>query len=80
MEAGTIPPNWKKLVKYSSERATAEVVALADTWLNSLSQNVDAKDCLNSPFAIVTDHHTCQKMVTTGTALPKPPLLASKGE
>ena len=31
MEADTIPPNWKELVKYSSERATAEDVALADT-------------------------------------------------
>eukprot|EP00957_Ditylum_brightwellii_P027551 2082448-Ditylum_brightwellii.AAC.1 len=52
IEAGTIPPDWKELVKYSSERATPEDVALADTWLNSSSQNVDAKDCLNNPFAI----------------------------
>eukprot|EP00957_Ditylum_brightwellii_P193218 14712308-Ditylum_brightwellii.AAC.1 len=59
MEAGTIPPKWKELVKYSSERATAEDIALADTWLNSSSQNVDKKDCLNNPFAIVTDHHKC---------------------
>eukprot|EP00957_Ditylum_brightwellii_P123289 9400276-Ditylum_brightwellii.AAC.1 len=57
MGAGTIPPNWKELVKYSSERVTAEDVALADTWLNSLSQNMDAKDCLKDPFAIVTEHH-----------------------
>eukprot|EP00957_Ditylum_brightwellii_P200216 15262686-Ditylum_brightwellii.AAC.1 len=80
MEAGTIPPNWKELAKYSSERATAEDVALADTWLNILSQNVDTKDLLNDPFAIMTDHHKRQKTVTTGTAPPKPTLLASEGE
>ena len=81
MEAGTIPPNWKELVEYSSERATAEDVALADTWLNSSSQNVDEKDRLSDPFAIVTDHHKRQKTDTTGTTPPKPnQTSASEGE
>ncbi|KAL7532041.1 hypothetical protein ACHAXR_004390 [Thalassiosira sp. AJA248-18] len=66
MEAGTIPPNWDELVKYSSERATAEDVELVDTWLNSSSQDVDAKDRLNDPFAIVTDHHKRRQTETTG--------------
>ena len=52
MEAGTIPPNWEELVQYSSERATAEDVELADTWLSSSSQNVEEKDRLTDPFAI----------------------------
>lgn len=81
MEAGTIPPNWEELVKYSSERATPEDVALADTWLNSSSQNVDGKDRLNDPFAIVTDHHRRRKTDTTGTTPPKPNhTSASEGE
>ena len=81
MEAGTIPPNWKELVQYSSERATDEDVALADTWLNSSSQNVDAKDRLNDPFAIVTDHHKRRKTATTETTPPKPNLTsASEGD
>ncbi|KAL7524874.1 hypothetical protein ACHAXR_002639, partial [Thalassiosira sp. AJA248-18] len=81
MEAGTLPPNWEELVKYSSERATAEDVELADTWLNSSSQNVDGKDRLNDPFAIVTDHHKRRKTATTGTTPPKPTqTLASEGE
>ena len=33
MEAGTLPPNWEDLVKYSSEMATTTDVDLADTWL-----------------------------------------------
>eukprot|EP00957_Ditylum_brightwellii_P147850 11258658-Ditylum_brightwellii.AAC.1 len=48
--------------------------------LVNLSQNVGAKDCLNNPFAIVTDQHKRQKTATTGTAPPKPPLSTSKGE
>jgi hypothetical protein len=81
MEAGTLPPNWEELVKYSSERATAEDVELADTWLSSSSQNVDGKDRLSDPFAIVTDHHKRRKTETTGTTPPKPTqTLASEGE
>ena len=81
MEAGTIPPNWKELVQYSSERATAEDVALADTWLNSSSQNVDGKDRMNDPFAIVTDHHNRRKTETTVTTPPKPnQTTASEGD
>ena len=34
MEAGTLPPNWGDLVKYSSEMATTTDIDLADTWLN----------------------------------------------
>eukprot|EP00957_Ditylum_brightwellii_P149526 11387041-Ditylum_brightwellii.AAC.1 len=41
---------------------------------------MNAKDCLNNPFAIVTDHHKCRKTVTTGIAPPKSHLLASEGE
>ena len=81
MEAGTIPPNWEELVQYSSERATAEDVEMADTWLSSSSQNVEEKDRLNDPFAIVTDHHKRQKTDATGTKPPKPTQTsASEGE
>ena len=37
MEAGTLPPNWEDLVKYSSEMATTTNVDLDDTWLNGQS-------------------------------------------
>ena len=81
MEAGTTPPNSKELVKYSTERATADDVNLADTWLSSSSQKVDAKDRLNDPFAIVTDHHKRRQTETTGTTPSKPTRTsASEGE
>ena len=37
IKAGTIPPNWEDLVKYSSGMATTKDVNLADTWLNGQS-------------------------------------------
>ena len=55
MEAGTLPPNWEDLVKYSSEMATTTDVELADTWLNGQSAE-GATDQISDPFAIVTDH------------------------
>ena len=55
MEAGTLPPNWEDLVKYSSEMSTTTDVDLADTWLNGQSA-AGATDQISDPFAIVTDH------------------------
>jgi len=56
MEAGTVPPNWSDLVKYSTERATPEDFDLAETWL-SAQPDVTKDQPLSDPFGVVTDHH-----------------------
>ena len=67
MEAGTIPPNWYKLVKYSSKMATAQDVHLLDTWLRGQS-NERSSDPLSDPFAIATDNQKRQKTNISGYA------------
>ena len=81
MEAGTIPPNWEELVKYSSELSTTEDVDLADAWLHG-SPETGAKDTLSDPFAIVTDHHKRPKTdVPAGSTPAKPDdISASEGD
>ena len=60
MEAGTLPPNWEDLVKYSSEMATTKDVNLEDTWLND-QYAACTTDQLSDPFVIVTDHTKTSK-------------------
>ena len=67
MEAGTLPPNWEDLVKYSSDMATTKDVNLAKTWLNS-QYEVVATDQLSDPFTIVTDNTKCRKTYTQGSS------------
>ena len=60
MEAGTLPPNWQKLIQHSSEMATTEDVFKADTCLSE-QHMVDATDQLIDPFEIVSDQHKRQR-------------------
>ena len=80
MEAGTIPPNWEALIKYSYKMATAEDINLEDTWLRGLS-NEEASDPITGPIAIVTAHHKRQKTSPSGhNSLDKTiPISASEG-
>ena len=71
MEAGTLPPNWEDLVKYSSEMATTTDVDLVDTWLNGQSA-AGATDEISDPFAIVTDHAKRPRTDTPGSQLSIP--------
>ena len=66
MEAGTLPPNWEDLVKYSSEMATTTDVDLADTWLNGQS-TAGATDQLSDPFGILTGHTKRPRTDTPGS-------------
>ena len=50
--------------------ATAEDVNLVDTWLNGPPRSVGAKDQLSDTFAVVTNHHKCQKINATGSSPP----------
>ena len=67
MEAGTIPPNWENLIKYSSKMATAQDVDLSDTWLQGQSKK-EASETLSDPLYILTYHHKHQKTNTSGSA------------
>ena len=67
MEAGTIPPNWENLVKYSPEMATSQNVYMAYTWLRGQS-NKGELDTLSDSFAVVTDHHKSQNLNTSVSA------------
>ena len=51
MEAGSVPPNWLVLIKYSYERATDEDFSLAETRSTSTSDAI--ADPVNDPFVIV---------------------------
>ena len=38
MDAGTVPPHWEDLLKYSSEKATDEEFSLAKDWMESIER------------------------------------------
>ena len=65
MDAGTVPPHWEDLLKYSTEKATDEEFLLAEDWMESIERvpgdhsNVPAGSRITDPFAVVTeDSHT----------------------
>ena len=64
MDAGTVPPNWSDLVKYSSKLATTQDFSLAETFLGSDSSQPDlrraADNLVVNPYAIVFDQHLGQ--------------------
>ena len=72
MEAGTLPPNWEDLVEHSCERATAEDIELADSWISAVANAGADKDQLSYPFAIVTDPTKRQKTEAPGGSKDKP--------
>jgi hypothetical protein len=61
MDAGTVPPHWEDLLKYSSEKATGEEFSLAEDWMESIKRvpgdhtNVPAGSRITDPFAVITE-------------------------
>ena len=70
IKAGTFPPDWENLVKYSSEMSTTKYVNLADTWLNGQSIEGDTYH-ISDLFAIVTDHTKRPQTNTPGSPSPR---------
>ena len=63
MDAGTEPPHWHDLLKYSSEKATDEDFDLAKEWMNMVDKMPDqaqvsmptAEGCITDPFVVVSE-------------------------
>jgi hypothetical protein len=61
MEAGTEPPQWKDLLKFSSEKATDEDFDLAQDWMSTTDKMKDAVlmpevgTRITDPFVVVTE-------------------------
>ena len=61
MDAGTVPPHWEDLLKYSSKKATDEEFSLAGDWMDSIGKvpgdhpNVPAGSRISDPFAVITE-------------------------
>ena len=61
MDAGTEPPHWKDLLKYSSEKATDEDFDLAQDWMSTTDKMKDpvlmpaAGTRITDPFVVVTE-------------------------
>jgi len=61
MDAGTEPPHWHDLLKYSSEKATDEDFDLAKEWMNMVDKMPDqvsmptAAGRITDPFVIVSE-------------------------
>ncbi len=61
MDAGTVPPHWEDLLKYSSKKATDEEFSLAKDWMESIKKvpgdhsNVTAGSRITDPFAVITE-------------------------
>jgi len=61
MDAGTEPPHWHDLLKYSSEKATDEDFDLAEEWMNMVDKMLDqvsmpmAAGRITDPFVVVSE-------------------------
>ena len=61
MDAGTVPPHWEDLFKYSSEKATDEDFSLPEDRMDLIEKvpgdhsNVMAGSCITDPFAVITE-------------------------
>ena len=61
MDAGTEPPHWHDLLKYSSEKATDEDFDLAKEWMNVVDKIPDqvsmptAAGRITDPFVVVSE-------------------------
>ena len=64
MTAGTVPPNWPDIFKYSTELATNKDFNLAETWLDQnynhqfSADSKSADSSITDPFAVVPDQPT----------------------
>jgi hypothetical protein len=61
MDAGTVPPHWHDLLKYSSKKATDEDFNLAKEWMNIVDKMPDqvtmptASGRITNPLVVVSD-------------------------
>ena len=61
MDAGTVPPHWVDLLKYSSEKATDEEFSLAEDWMELIKKvpsdhsNEPAGSRITDPFTVITE-------------------------
>jgi hypothetical protein len=79
MDAGTEPPHWHDLLKYSSEKATDEDFDLAEEWMNMVDKMPDqvsmptAAGCITDPFVIVSKGQPTINPVGTNASPSQPP-------
>jgi hypothetical protein len=80
MDAGTEPPHWHDLLKYSSEKATDEDFDLAEEWMNMVDKMPDqvsmppAAGRITDPFVVVSKGQpTIHPAGTTASPSQTPP-------
>ena len=82
MDAGTEPPHWHDLLKYSSEKATDEDFDLAKEWMNMVDKMPDqvsmptAAGRITDPFVVVSEGQPTTHPVGTNVS-PSQTLSAS---
>ena len=83
MNAGTEPPHWHDLLKYSSEKATYEDFDLAEDWMNMVDKMPDqvsmptASGCITDPFVIVSKGQSTTNPVGYFASSSQTPLAAA---
>jgi hypothetical protein len=87
MNAGTEPPLWKDLLKYSSKKATDEDFDLSQEWMSMTNKMPDqvsmptAGSCITEPFIVVTETQpTNNPAGTTTSNSPTPPPDSSRNQ
>jgi hypothetical protein len=84
MTAGTEPPHWHDLLKFSSEKATNEDFDLAEEWMNMVDKMPDqilmptADGRITDPFVVVSEGQPMTNPAgTTASPSQTPPAAAS---
>jgi hypothetical protein len=70
MDAGTVPPQWADLHKYSTERATDKEFNLADEWMKEMQDHVDVSTAgshLTDSFPLIFDQNQAQTLASDPT-------------
>ena len=86
MDAGTVPPHWEDLLKYSSKKATDEDFSFAKDWMDLIVKvpedhpNVPAGSCITDPFAVITEEsNTLHANATRAAHTPQDQPLEAHG-
>ena len=84
MDAGTEPPHWHDLLKYSSKKATDEDFDLAEEWMNMVDKMPDqvsmptADGHITDPFVVISEGQpTTNPAGTTASPSQTPPAAAA---
>jgi len=84
MDAGTEPPHWHDLLKYSSKKATDKDFDLAEEWMNMVDKMPDqvsmptADGRITDPFVVVSEGQpTTNPAGTTASPSQTPPAAAA---